>query len=153
MANIGALAGSHFDTSFAPAFNAPQLSISDNPLLDSLIGIPPPTALSLLEILGNPIITTLGPLDSLQEVWGEFAVFNNGNLSDCFALVTVLDNVDDGFPGPNDQNPECPLDLLPNIACEIDLRLGGNATGCNSFAEIMGSGDNSVIFKNGFEVN
>jgi hypothetical protein len=153
LADIGALAGSHFDTSFAIPFEAPQLLIVDNPLLASLVGIPPPTALALLEIAGNPIITGLGPLDSLQEVWGDFIIFDNSNLSDCSALVTVLDDVDDGFPGPNDQNPECPLDLLSSIACEIDFHLQGNATGCNSFAEIMGSGDNEVVFKNGFEVN
>ena len=77
-------------------------------------------------------------------------VRENTNLSDCSVLKKVLDDVDDGFPGPNDSNPDFPPDVDWNAQSGEGM-LGLNAAGCNTIEQILGSGSGEEVFIDGFE--
>ena len=150
LADIEALSASSFNVSFDlfPPLGAPSIIVNGNPLLGSLTGIPPVTTLRGLHISSNPLISSLDPLSGALEVWGgEFVVTNNSNLSDCSALTKIVDEHDDGFPGPNDQNNGLPPDFL-----ESNFQMYDNASGCNSIEEILDNVvDTGGVFDDGFE--
>jgi len=152
LTSIGALAGSSFDDSYGIPFEAPRLSIGDNPMLASLNGVPAilaPGVLSGLNIYDNPLITSLAVLDGLVEVWGYVGIYRNGALSDCSALSRVVDAIDDGFTGPNEFSSD-PTLVPPDVFNE-GLSLTENAAGCNSIAEIIGNGGGDGVFADSFE--
>jgi len=107
LTSISALVGSVFSGNDGfPLFDdkTPSLQISNNPHLISLNGVPsisPLGAFEQLAIVNNPLITTLSVLEGLVEIWGDAGFVGNAALSDCSSLSTVMDAVDDGFPGPN----------------------------------------------------
>ena len=157
LTSISALAGSVFsgNDSF-PVFDEkiPSLWISNNPNLSSLNGIPsisPLGAFEHLVIVNNPLITTLSVLEGLVEIWGDVGFVGNAALSDCSSLSTVMDAVDDGFPGPNEFTPD-PSVFPPDLnSWNDELPLGSNAPGCNTLVEILGSSSGEGIFMDGFE--
>jgi len=157
LTSISALAGSSFSGNDAyPAFDVktPRLSIEGNPILISLNGVPSITPLGEFEdlvIVDNPLITSLSVLDGLVGIWTNAGFVGNVALSDCSTLATVMDAVDDGFPGPNEYTSDPtvdPPDLPPRFA---EGALGNNAPGCNTMAEILGSSSEEGVFMDGFE--
>jgi len=157
LTSISALAGSVFSGNdwFPPLDDkTPNLQIVDNPKLSSLNGVPvisPLGAFANLVIVNNPLITELSVLDGLVEIWGDPGFFGNVALSDCSSLSTVMDDVDDGFPGPNEFTPD-PSVFPPDLRSSNDeLPLGNNAPGCNTVAEILGSSNEEGVFMDGFE--
>jgi hypothetical protein len=157
LTSISALAGSVFNDSYGfPASGdpVPSLMISNNPKLSSLNGVPgvlPPGAFYHLVIVRNPLITSLNVLDGVVEIWGDAGFGENAVLSDCSSLSKVMDEVDDGFPGPNEDTSD-PSIFPPDLKSPNDeLPLGGNATGCNTIAEILGSSSGGEVFADGFE--
>jgi len=131
----------------APPRCGPYIEIIGNPQLTSLEGFPtlPPTIASLI-ITGSPLLTSLDPLAGLLEVREEFVIEENTVLSDCSALLKILDDVDDGFPGPNESDPDFPPDLNPNL-----FGIGLNADGCNTIEEVVNADNNEGVFLDGFE--
>lgn len=139
LANIEALASSGF-----PASDTPQVGITfaKNPSLTSLSGLPAIDKVGSLAIAENAILTSLGGLESLVEIWDSMVVIYNPALSDCSALTTVLDAVDDGAVGPS-ADPGDPPDS-PGLGF---IWMEGNHGGCNSIKEIL----DGLILADGFE--
>jgi hypothetical protein len=171
LTSISALEGSTFDDSYGfPPVDNPEfivgLYMDLNPMLVNLTGIPsvPPVSVEVesilvdtavlvgrLRITRHPLITNLSVLDGLVEMWGKVEIFDNYALSDCSALSTVFDTVDDGFVGPNQNTPD-PEVYPPDLISQFDgMYVGFNAEGCNSTAEIVASGSNEGVFMDGFE--
>ena len=107
-----------------------------------------PVALFDLYIYSNSQITNLDELNGLLEVWQGFDISGNPALSDCSSLVKVLDEVDDGDPGPNEYTPD-PALSPPDLGGSLYLE--SNGTGCNSIAEILGSSSDEGVFMDSFE--
>jgi len=139
LANIEALGSSGF-----PASDTPQVdvTISQNPLLASLSGLPAIDKIGSLAITENTMLTSLSGLESLVEIWDGLVVINSPALRDCSALTTVLDAVDDGAVGPS-TDPGEPPDS-PGLAF---ILMEGNHDGCNSIKEIL----DGLILDDGFE--
>lgn len=139
LANIAALAASGF-----PVGDTPQvdISIAVNPSLTSLSGLPQIDKVWTLGITSNTALSSLGGLEGLVEIWDGLTVIFNPALSDCNALRTVLDEVDDGAPGPS-TDPGDPPDS-PGVGY---IWFEGNLDSCNSIAQIF----DDTIFADGFE--
>ncbi len=118
--------------------------ITDNPLLPGLNGFPFNTKVGRFEIRDNDVLSNLDGASGLVEVWGFLRVSGNPMLSDCSALTTVLDDVDDGGPGPSalPDPPDSPAG---------EVIIGSNLEGCNTIEEIVGSAPDGLILKDGFE--
>jgi hypothetical protein len=152
LTSISALAGSTFDDSYVSPHQAPRLYIYDNPLLASLEGLPSVLAPGVLSemVLGNcPLIASLDELAGLVEVFGPVEVQSNTSLSECSALFRVVDAFDDCLLGPYVPTRD-PTTSPPDVI-NGGLYLDANATGCNSIAEIVGSGGDGGVFADGFE--
>ena len=155
LVDIGALSSSSF-SQVDPA--EMRVRITENFHLESLVGVPTPPKFGRLEISYNGNLTSLAGLAGLQETWGSLQVFDNPKLSDCEALRTVLDEVDDGDPGPGTSiDPADPPDTiygLPGITIEnnrsFDPDLPPPQRGCDSISEIL-SADSDLIHADGFE--
>jgi hypothetical protein len=157
LTSISALAGSVFNDVYThPLFDetTPSLVISGNSKLSDLTGVPsalPPGAFKDLAIMDNPLITSLAALTGVSEIWGEARFFDNNTLSDCASLSKLMDTVDDGFIGPNEFTSD-PSVFPPDLVSPNDeLPLAGNAPGCNTIAEILGSSNDEEVFMDGFE--
>jgi len=146
LADVGGLADSTFASD--PENGVPSVTIQNNLALTSLAGLPVGAQTGSLSIDSNPNLTSLNGLQNLVEVWGNLTIVDNPSLSDCQALATVLDAVDDGDPGPgtgidvNDPPDTLGLDYIS---------LDGNFAGCNSISEILASVQNQVILEDSFE--
>jgi len=157
LTSISALAGSVFSGNdwFPPGDDkTPSLQIVDNPNLSSLNGVPvisPLGAFANLVIVNNPLITSLSVLDGLVGIWGDASFRGNAALSDCSTLATVMDAVDDGFPGPNEYTSDPTVDPPDVRQGFAEYGLGNNAPGCNTMAEILGSSNEEGVFMDGFE--
>ncbi len=118
--------------------------VTDNPLLPSLNGFPLDTKVGRFEIRDNDVLSNLDGASGLVEVWGFLRVSGNPMLDDCSALTTVLDDVDDGDPGPAalPDPPDAPAG---------EVIIGSNLEGCNTIEEIVGSAADGLILKDGFE--
>ncbi len=150
LTSISALTGSTYGGSTGPP-GSPNffLIITDNPNLAGLDGLPAmPVALRELIINDNSQITNLDELNGLLEVWVGFEINGNPALIDCSSLVKVLDEFDDGDPGPNENTPD-PALFPPDVGGEVYLE--SNGTGCNSIAEILGTSSEEGVFMDGFE--
>ncbi len=89
-------------------------------------------------IQGNAGLMQLAGLSGLIGVGGDLLVAENPQLSECDGLKKLLDDVDDGEPGPGPG-----ADGIPDVGNEATFF--DNAEGCNSISEIM------TIFGDGFE--
>ncbi|MEM1187160.1 MAG: hypothetical protein AAGI72_01465 [Pseudomonadota bacterium] len=77
-----------------------------------------------------PLLSDISGLSSLIEA-DRILLFNNDSLSDCSPMQRLLDNVDDGDSGPSSGD-------VPDLRSGPDgVLLAGNATGCNTLAEIV----------------
>jgi len=156
LTSISALAGSVFSDTYDHPFDQgiPNLSISNNPKLSSLNGVPsvlPPGSFGTLIIGDAPLITSLNVLDGVVEVWGDFGIFENSALSDCSSLTKLLDEFDDSFPGPNDFSSD-PFAFPPDVTNQFyPPTLQSNAAGCRSIAEILGRSSEDGVFMDSFE--
>ncbi len=150
LTSISALTGSTYGSSTGPP-GSPNffLIITDNPNLAGLDGLPAmPVALRELIINDNSQITNLDELNGLLEVWVGFEISGNPALIDCSSLVKVLDEFDDGDPGPNEDTPD-PALFPPDVGGRVYLE--SNGAGCNSIAEIVGTSSEEGVFMDGFE--
>jgi hypothetical protein len=143
LTNIAGLASSGFPNDSSPQV---EISIHRNPSLASLAGLPTTNKAWSLGISENAILTSLGGLDNLVEVWEHIDIIDNPSLEDCSALVTVLDEVDDGDAGPSVFPPDPPDS--PGLE---NIYLSGNLGGCNSIAEILLDPEDDIILADGFE--
>lgn len=109
---------------------------SDISNLDGLIDIK--DIAGQLYIGFNDLLSNLDGLSSLIGVGENVLVSENLQLSECAGLTKLLDDVDDGEPGPGPG-----LDGIPDVGNQATL--AGNQEGCNSISELM------AIFRDGFE--
>lgn len=125
----------------------PQISvnISGNPMLTSLAGLPSVDKLWGLGVSENATLSHLTGLEGLVEVWEGLSVNDNPALSDCSLLATVLDDVDDGAAGPT-VDPAYPPDSPGE-----NTFLSGNLSGCNSIEQVLGVDPDDLILEDGFE--
>lgn len=125
----------------------PQIAftISGNPMLTSLAGLPSVDKLWGLGVSENALLSSLAGLEGLVEVWEGISVYDNPVLSDCSVLATVLDDVDDGDAGPT-FDPAYPPDGPGE-----DPFLSGNLNGCNSIEQILVVDPDDLILEDGFE--
>jgi hypothetical protein len=123
-----------------------DISVNRNPLLTSLSGLPPIDKIWSLSITENCVLKSLDGLEGLIEVWSGLVIFDNPVLGNCLAMRAVLDEVDDGAPGPA-TDPEDPPDSpgLPFITIER------NYIGCNSLEQVLTIDPANIIFANQFE--
>jgi len=138
------------NTSFSeqdPTNPRQSIVIGGNGSLASLDGIPVTTQLVDLEVTDNTSLTSLAPLQGVQEVWGGLFISGNTSLTDCSVLQKIFDDVDDGPPGPGPKNPGDP----PDIENLEDVFIADNGPGCNSIEEILQAPPDPLIFENGFE--
>jgi hypothetical protein len=114
------------------------LVIAGNVSLNSLDGLSNITSVDGdLRIVG----TALQNLDGLSNLIGvgeNVLVSENSQLSECAGLTKLLDDVDDGEPGPGPG-----LDGIPDIGGEVNI--GDNLSGCNSVQEILATVNPSKI--------
>ena len=108
-------------TSSAFANSGIDILIDGNPKLQSLVGMEGVIAVNSLAIKNNPLLTNLNPLVNLDKVLGAMDVQSNIQLSNCKALAPVLD---------------WPSGIDPDVG---SAGISGNAIGCMSEAEILGS--------------
>ena len=135
------------------------LEIIGNIMLTDLTGLPPTTVLNLLEISANGPQQALSKMSSLTAatgwnldslstlagVSGNVTITNNPLLSECSGLIQLLDDVDDGEPGPGPG-----LDGIPDVSGSILIQ--NNGAGCNSIEEILNSSNNDDdVFEDSFE--
>lgn len=148
LADLAGLAASTI--AFDPMF-PPDLVVEANSALADLQGLPAVQRLGDVIVRQNPNMTALTGLDSLVEVWGELALRDNPKLVDCSTLQVVLDDVDDGDPGPGilSEIPPGPDDP-PDTFGLAYIDIGNNAGGCSSLAEVLGA-DSEQIHSSGFE--
>lgn len=97
---------------------------SDTVSLDSLTGLR--VIHGGLVVQDNPALTEISGLADLVSVGGDLEVRNNESLSDCQALIVVLDGFHDGVFEP--------VYPVPDVGGQINV--GDNAEGCNSVEEI-----------------
>ena len=110
-----------------------NLGITFNPQLAHLEGLSGITSVGFkLEIWGNETLSDIQGLAAMQSV-GDLWVFDNPKLSDCSALVAIIDPIDDFDPGPGPGPYET---KIPDI--EFDATIGSNGDGCNSVNQILG---------------
>jgi hypothetical protein len=91
-----------------------------------------------ISIQNNDALTHLDGLSGLIGVGNDLLVAENPELDQCAGLTRLLDDVDDGDPGPGPG-----LDGIPDVGNQAIFN--DNLAGCNSISEIM------TIFKDGFE--
>ena len=139
LANVTGMAASGFPTGDTPQVD---ISVSGNPSLTALAGLPPIDKVWSLGISENNVLVSLNGLNNLVEIWEGLTIVANPALKDCSVLATVLDEIDDGAPGPS-TDPDSPPDS-PGVD---HILIEGNIAGCNSLGEILASG----IFSDGFE--
>lgn len=112
------------------------LVIWSNPLLTHLDGLTSLTTLgnnTALSIRYNNTLSSIAGLSNLVSAADDVELTDNPLLSDCSALLTLLDGVDDANPGPG------PGDAgIPDVGG--DVTIADNQTGCDSLAEILTSG-------------
>lgn len=154
LTDLGALAASSMNLA-VPQDTAIYIEWNFN--LPSLAGLPATSRLGNFRVADNGNLTSLGAPAGLQEIWGELFVADNPKLSDCEILRTVLDETDDGDPGPGmSMDPMDPPDTrgLMFITIEnnqsLDPDLPPPQRGCDSIEEILASSSN-VIHADGFE--
>ena len=143
LTDVTGLSGS----TFGPPTMGPgttSIDIVSNFDLTSLVGIPVGDKIGSLTISSNGSISSLAGFENLVEVWSLLEVTENDFLADCSALVTVLDDVDDGDPGPGDgMNPADPPDT--NGLGSITIVNNGEAVApdgnCNSIEDILAAGE------------
>jgi len=136
-----------------------SIQINGNIMLIDLSGIPPSTALNRLSISGNGTqiassqsgsraqgaAWNLDSLSELEHIGDHIIISGNPLLADCSALKKVLDDVDDGEPGPGPGE-----DGIPDVLGLILIQ--DNGVGCNSIAEILNSGNgDDDVFEDSFE--
>jgi hypothetical protein len=114
------------------------LNIQSNPALASM-GLS-----SLIKVVGgaliveNTALTNLAGLSNWISVGTSIRVTGNTMLDSCSGLLRLLDNVDDGEPGPGPG-----AGGVPDVGGDVSLI--NNLPGCNLIDEI------STIFRSGFE--
>jgi hypothetical protein len=123
--------------------------------LPSLAGLPAANRLGSFWVKDNGNLARLEAPVGLQEIWGGLTVADNNKLYDCEILRKVLDDVDDGDPGPGMSDPpDSPgLDFITienNQTFNTDLP--PPRRGCDSIEEILAN-DSDVIHADGFEGN
>ncbi len=145
-----------------------SLTIRNNPQLASLDGIPLSPGLAGLVIDNNDSLTDvdalsglatvgnnysslliddnaqLGDLDGLSDLEGldaDLEITNNPMLDQCLALARLLDQTDDGLPGPGPGAAS-----IPDISG--DVIIFGNLDPCNSVSDIL----SPLVFSDGFEL-
>lgn len=133
IAGLGDLEGLHNISSIGG-----DLVVRYNPGLSNVDLVSLATVNGNVSVQGNAGLTKLEGLSSLIGVGGDLLVAENPQLGECVGLQRLLDDVDDGVPGPG-PGADGILDI-GNEATFFD-----NAAGCNSISEIM------TIFGDGFE--
>ena len=83
-----------------------------------------------LAISGNDGLQNLNGLAQLSWAIGSVAVENNSSLADCTGLETLLNQRDDGVPGPGPGE-----EGIPDVGRFVFW--GNNASGCNSLNEFV----------------
>ncbi len=122
-----------------------SIDIRNNDLLQSLGGFPIGDRVADFGISNNAVLTNIDAASGLVEVWEFLRLSDNPMLSDCTALTTVLDDIDDGDPGPA-------IPLSPPDSPPLDeIFIGNNLPGCNDIAEIVNPGPGEIIMLDGFE--
>jgi hypothetical protein len=109
------------------------LTLYSNPRLTSLDGLENLTTLGAntsLYIRFNNSLSSIAALSNLVAVGRDVEFSNNPTLSDCSALQTLLDGVDDAAPGPGPG-----VAGIPDVG--DDVTFANNAEGCNSIDEIV----------------
>jgi hypothetical protein len=108
------------------------LTIYNNTVLTSIDGL-----VNLISVGGlglgvfeNPALTSINGLTGLISVSGEVYLQDNAVLATCTGLTALLDDVDDGLPGPGPG-----VAGVPDVG--TDVIIGDNAEGCNSIEEIL----------------
>ncbi|HET6566115.1 MAG TPA: hypothetical protein VFG52_11935 [Xanthomonadales bacterium] len=154
LTDLGALAASALDLA-VPMDTSVTVEWNFN--LPSLAGLPATTRLGGLWVANNANLTSLAGPPGLQEIWGTLNVADNNKLFDCEILRTVLDDVDDGDPGPGtSMGPLDPPDTLGLLAINIennmtfDTDLPPPRRGCDSIEEIL-TAESDVVFADDFE--
>ncbi|MDX2416322.1 MAG: hypothetical protein QNK19_02560 [Xanthomonadales bacterium] len=100
----------------------------DLPSLTSLQGLNKVSHLGSLSVSTNPLLSDLGELPALRSV-RDIGVNSNKILSDCQALIPLLDVIDHDKPGPGPSEYDAP-DISGGVFIE------NNAVGCNSKEQI-----------------
>jgi len=150
LVNIDALAGvTNYSGTFELRFNSKLVTIPDftgwkdlNGLivyfnsaltdLDGLAGLQTVgNQYNVLWVKSNASLTNLDGLADLIGIETGLEVEDNPLLADCSGLVKVLDQSDDGQPGPGPGSAG-----IPDIGTEVTI--GNNLPGCNSIVEITG---------------
>jgi len=117
------------------------LVISNNDALPNLDGLSGLTALgngTALSITHNDNLTNINALANVESAQWNVELQNNFALDQCGALQTLLDDVDDGQPGPGPGGAG-----IPDVGG--DVTISGNLSGCNSVAEIVAGGATAFL--------
>jgi len=112
-----------------------DLELLNNPMLTDLSGLASVASTgNRATIQNNATLGSLNGLNALIAVGTDLQLNNNAALADCSALATLVDDVDDGAPGPGPGGAG-----IPDIGANVSI--SGNLLGCNSVAQILGGSD------------
>lgn len=104
-----------------------DLIIFDNPSLQNLNGLANLSSLNSLELVNNTALQNLDGLSNV-ECARVLRIENNTALTDCCGIVSLIDEIDDGVPGPG-------TDPMPDI--QFGVSISGNGSECTTVAEIL----------------
>ena len=106
-----------------------RVTVSGNALITDLDWMSGLTAINDdLSITSNPLLSDLSGLAGLESIGGDLEIEGNQSLSDCEPLGALLDQNDDGNPGPG-------LPPTPDVGGVIIVL--DNASGCDSLEEVV----------------
>jgi hypothetical protein len=106
------------------SFNSNLANVDGLASLKSVAGI--------ASIANNPALHDVDGLSGLEFVGQDLGVSYNGSLADCTGLIRLIDQLDDGDPGPGPGSSG-----VPDVGNFVVL--GGNQDGCNSISQILAS--------------
>ncbi len=108
-----------------------SLIIANNDGLSDIDGLSALTSVGLdLIVEGNALLADLNELRNLISVGEDVVIQSNPLLGQCFGLTALLNDVDDGAPGPGPGSAN-----VPDVAGDVTIL--DNGEGCNSVQEIL----------------
>jgi hypothetical protein len=120
--------------------SAGSLEITGNKYLENLNGLSHLTSVGeLLWVRANENLTSLGELSALISVGTDVSLEENPQLAFCSGLTNLLNDIDDGTPGPGPG-----IGGIPDVGG--DVLINNNRPECNSVEDILNN-----LFKDGFE--
>ena len=113
--------------------------VRSNPMLQTVAGFDQLESTREFFMTDNPELAEVFGFHGLHSVNIDFDLFENPKLENCSVFRELLDEIDDGDPGPGSLESG-----VPDVGGPIDIR--ANGPGCSTVQEIANSETESLLF-------